>query len=362
MIALPIIVLLGALSGLILLCRFPRLSLKSHAQKRQTISVIIPARNEAKNLPVLLGSLQNQTASPLEVIVVDDGSTDDTSDVATSFNVRVIPVTNKSAEWTGKTYALQMGAQHASGELLLFLDADTKAEPTLIEQLSSNPQAPKTVRSIQPFHRTKKAYEELSFLFNALIFMGIGAFTAWGSKVKPSGSFGPALCIRKDDYTSLGGHEKVKGTVLEHFSMGALFEENGFSQELYSGRGLLSFRMYPNGIGELLEGWIKGFFSGASGSKPLFLGLSIFWISSLLLYPLSFITIDSPLSMAILLSAVILSLLHFTNIRREVGSFSPLNIILLPLQALFFITIFTISTIKIKVFKKVTWRGREVKV
>lgn len=362
MILLPLVTLLGAFSGLFLLCRFPRLQPRSSDIERQSLSIVIPVRNEEDNLPRLLQSLQRQAVPAHEIIVADDSSTDNSAAIAHSYNAKVVSVTGKTEQWTGKTFALQSGAKAASGDLLFFLDADTEAEPRLIEKLTSTNMPAKTVRSIQPYHKTIRLYEGLSLLFNTLIFMGIGAFTALGDRVKPSGSFGPALLIRRDDYLSLGGHESVKGAVLEHFTMGSLFEKERYIQELYSGRNILSFRMYPNGVGELLEGWMKGFFSGASGSKPLFLALSVFWITSLLLLPLSILLEEGLLWWMLIGLTLLISFLQFFIIRRHVGSFPWWNLLFLPLHALFFITIFTISAIKIKLFKKVRWRGREIQL
>ena len=89
------------------------------------LSIIIPARNEETNLPTLLRSLTAQSVRPLEILVVDDASTDRTPGIARQNGAQVIPSLPLPAGWRGKTWACHQGAQHASGQLLLFLDADT---------------------------------------------------------------------------------------------------------------------------------------------------------------------------------------------------------------------------------------------
>lgn len=351
----------GVLSGILLLIRFPSLK-KSSTIDPGNYSVIIPARNEEKNIRRLLESLHRQSVLPGEIIVVDDNSADDTAEVSESLGAEVLSLKEKAAGWTGKTYALQKGAERAKGEYLLFLDADLIVERNFIELLVSKNISRKTVLSIQPFHKVKRFHEQFSLLFNFLILMGVGAFTVFGRKLLPSGSFGPCLLIRREDYFALGGHKMVKGKVLEHFNLGSILHEKGFQQELYSGKGLVSFRMYPEGFGDLWEGWTKGFSNGASGTKACFMIPSVLWITSLLLLPLPFlVSVSLPFFILHSVSTVLL-ILHMVFALTHVGSFSPVNILILPIHALFFLSLFFVSVIKVKLLKKVTWRGREVEL
>ncbi|MFO7343182.1 MAG: glycosyltransferase, partial [Bacillaceae bacterium] len=78
-------------------------------EKQPLVSVIIPARNEEKNLPHLLASLQKQTYKSMEIIVADDGSADRTAEIAENFGARVVCVTEPPENWTGKTWAVWNG-------------------------------------------------------------------------------------------------------------------------------------------------------------------------------------------------------------------------------------------------------------
>ena len=97
-----------------------------------TVSVIIPARDEERSIGRCVSSLLGQDHAPLEVIVVDDGSTDRTAAIAGEAGATVVTAPPLPDGWTGKPHACAIGADAASGDWLLFVDADTVAEPGLI--------------------------------------------------------------------------------------------------------------------------------------------------------------------------------------------------------------------------------------
>jgi len=119
-----IIMCMGLAFSVLLFYRFPKLPAARNGSECPTISIIIPARDEEKNLQLLLKDLQAQSVKPLEIICVNDDSSDGTAQVAESFSATLINLHNKPDGWTGKTWACQNGADMAAGSLLLFLDAD----------------------------------------------------------------------------------------------------------------------------------------------------------------------------------------------------------------------------------------------
>ena len=128
--------------------------------RRQRVSVIIPARNEAENLPDLLASLDANSFPPLEVIVVDDSSEDDTFHVAEEAGVKVISAGRLPEGWMGKPYACWIGALKAEGEFLLFLDADTRLLPeTLSALLAQYLEQGSGIVSVYPYHTNPYIYD-----------------------------------------------------------------------------------------------------------------------------------------------------------------------------------------------------------
>ena len=125
-------VLLRWLLGWLLALHLPSLP-RGRLQGNPRVSLLIPARNEEGTLPHLLKALEQQTLRPLEVIVIDDHSTDRTAEVAraaaTPLPIRVLQPPPLAAGWCGKTWALHNGVLASSGEVLMFLDADTEPGP-----------------------------------------------------------------------------------------------------------------------------------------------------------------------------------------------------------------------------------------
>ena len=115
----------GLPAGFLLIRRVPACP-SAHAHDATSLSIVIPARNEEDNLPRLLQSIAASAVRPVEILVVDDASTDNTSAYCTEswrdcyhFSLPL------PAGWTGKAWACHQGAQRAIGDHLLFLDADT---------------------------------------------------------------------------------------------------------------------------------------------------------------------------------------------------------------------------------------------
>ncbi|MBU6251091.1 MAG: glycosyltransferase family 2 protein, partial [Cyanobacteria bacterium REEB417] len=126
------------------------------------VSVLIPARNEAATLPQLLAALGRQSLPAAEVLVIDDHSRDGTGAVAMAsaaaagLPLRLIQAPPLPPGWCGKTWALHHGVATSSGDLLIFLDADTEPEPSLLASLVAQWQRLGGLVSVQPYHRTER--------------------------------------------------------------------------------------------------------------------------------------------------------------------------------------------------------------
>jgi 4,4'-diaponeurosporenoate glycosyltransferase len=305
---------------------------------------VVPARDEAANLGRLLPSLAGTDA---DVVVVDDGSSDGTAEVARAHGAVVVDPGPPPEGWTGKAWACAAGAASVTtADRLVFLDADVVVEPGGLDRILAAHDQAGGLLSVQPWHAVERPYEQLSAFFNLIAMQSIDAFTPLGRRVRPSGAFGPCLVVDRADYEAFGGHghPTVRGAVLDDVALSRRAER----ATVLGGRGTLRFRMYPHGPAQLLEGWTKNFAGGAKGTRPLTLVLVVVWVTGLLAAP-SF----PPVYAAYALQLAVLF--------RRVGRFNPLTALLYPIALAFFLAVFVRSLVLTFVRREVRWRGRTIR-
>ncbi|MEW6517177.1 MAG: glycosyltransferase family 2 protein [candidate division FCPU426 bacterium] len=270
---------LAWLAGVVLLWHVPRCRINPGRTWQPRVSVIIPARNEEQNLRILLPSLVQQDPRPEEIIVVDDHSQDRTAEVARGGGAAVLASQPLPAGWLGKPWACQQGAEQATGEVLVFLDADTVLEPGGLQRMIDTLKQPNAALSLSPYHRPVTWQEQFSAYFNILQIAGVNAFTVLADRVKPAGLFGPCLALGRETYFRIGGHAAVKDKILENYSLARPLAEQGVSVRLCGGFGAVNVRLYPGGIADLIRGWGKSFAMGAGQTPGIIMLLIIAWIS-----------------------------------------------------------------------------------
>lgn len=348
----------GLVMSFFLFRHFPRLSAGAEIKTDLFLSVIIPARNEEKNLPLILGDLKDQVGVSYEVICVDDGSSDQTRAMAEAFGIHVISVRDKPVAWLGKSWACQKGAQAAKGEVLLFVDADVRLGPDGLKRLlGAYNDLP---LSVLPYHRMERPYEQLSLFFNLTQVSANGLAMPGGQKI---GLYGPIILIGAGDYWQIGGHDRVKDQVIEDVALGRALNEAGLSFRLLMGDLGLSYRMYAGGFSDLYQGWLKNYGSGAAVTPLLRLIMVFLWVTGVTATPLYLVR-------AVLAGQGVYSLIfavfylswvfELWRIGKKVGNFHFLNILFYPLSLSFFILIFFGSAIKRLFHLKSSWKGRKV--
>lgn len=236
--------------------QMPQLQPRTVAEAQPSLSVIIPARNEAQNLRRLLPTLrQLNYPGPLELIVVNDGSTDETVAVAEEFDVRVVDAPDLPAGWCGKPHACHVGAQVANGEWLLFTDADTVHSP---------PSAATAVAYAQE-HRLDGLslflhQETRGWLDKVILMVAFAGLFAGLRKSAPTLN-GQYILVRKAVYDHVGGYAKVRNEMLEDLALGSLLHEEGYLVPIVRGELLAQVCMYA----ELRQLW-QGMARLGSGS------------------------------------------------------------------------------------------------
>jgi len=334
-------------------------------EKSPKVSLIIPARDEEENLPRLLESIQTSTTQPYEVLVIDDGSTDDTAKIANAAGATVIQPAPLPDDWKGKPWACQEGAQQATGDWLFFLDADVWFEKDGLEKVFSLAQDLDHVSSICPYHHIESPAEELSSFFNLIMAAGVNAFDFPTSTQSSPALFGQSLFISKKIYQEGEGHQHVKGEILENFHLAEHLEKRGIIRHCYLGRGTLSMQMFKKGLPELWQSWKKGFTSGAKQASPRALLLISLWLTAGMTIITALALLVLPSSGGTLFTSLtILSYLFFATqclwSFRKVGNFSPLNALFFPITLLFYQILFFTALIEKKRGVTTNWKGRDV--
>lgn len=360
------LLILALISGYVMLWKVPMI--KNEATTHTSLSVIIPARNEERNLPALLHSLKNQTVQPLEILVVDDESEDDTARVAIQYGATVISRTPDKSGWVGKSAVCWEGALAAKGDWLLFLDADTSlAQPNSLEQMGATFQQKGAtgLLSIQPFHTIEAFYENFSTVFNIMVLAGMNGFSIFQKKLEPGGAFGPSLLCTREEYFKLGGHKHVQESIMENIVLGKHFLNEGYPVSLYGGKDTLHFRMYPEGIDELVTGWTKSFASASLSTHPAVLMAIILWMTGAIVtgigLPYAFLQEDSFFLLIALLGYGLYGY-QFFRMARLAGNFHWYVLLLYPLLFIFFVGLFVWSLIKTYLFRTVSWKGRQIRL
>ncbi len=321
------------------------------------MAVIVPARNEAANLPALLASLAGQLGPADELVVVDDHSSDGTTAKAVAAGSRVLAAPALPGGWTGKCWACWTGVQSTRGATLLFLDADTTLAPGGLARLRNEHRRHPGLLSVQPDHLTVRPYERLSAPFNIIGMMGVDAFTPLGERLTPRGAFGPCLITTRLDYLAVGGHPAVRGEILEDVALAARFRAAGLGVTCRGGRQTISFRMYPNGTGQLVEGWTKNFASGAAATRPITLALIVTWVAGTILSATGLLR-PSPWALGAYLAFAAQQWWMLARIGRFGWWAGPAY----PVTTAFFLAVFGRSVFLTTVRREVRWRGRAIRL
>ncbi len=349
------------LVGLLLFWRVRTLTPNEQTDvKLPAASIIIPARNEEKNLEKLLKTLKDQCGNDDEVIIVDDDSSDRTSQIASDFGYSAVRLIGRPPEgWVGKSWACWNGYLKSNRDLLVFLDADVELSPSAISAFKEKYLKSGGLFSVQPYHRMERPYEKLSLFFNLVVIASIGSFSLW--KSRSMGSFGPCLVCSKKDYEEVGGHEMIRNHVLDDIHLARLFMKNGLPVTNNLGGSLVRFRMYPDGLRSVLLGWGKNIASGAGKTSLFLLLLAVLWIAGVFSASL-YLPFLRETALIIGFTAYFAYVLQIWSVSRKLGNFGFVVSALYPLFLLFFFAVFLYSSIRTFLFRSVIWKGRKINV
>jgi glycosyltransferase involved in cell wall biosynthesis len=271
--------LIVAISNLL---SFPYLPDKGNGEQ-PLVSVLIPARNEEKNLPELLDGLIRQQYTNLEVVVYNDQSTDGTGPLLEKYRATCDRITILSGEplpegWTGKNHACHKLALKARGAYLLFMDADVKVSPELVKKaVGYAMQHDLSLLSLFPRQLMKTTGEKLTVPVMNWILLSLLPLRLIRTSHYPSlaAANGQMMFFRGREYRHHQFHRLVKEINVEDIHIMRLMKRMGYATQTLLGRGEVSCRMYEN-YEDAIFGFTRSMFAFFGGSGLVMLLFTLF--------------------------------------------------------------------------------------
>ena len=323
------------------------------------VSILIPARNEESQIVWLLQSIQDQDYKNIEVIVLDDNSTDRTYEICSSFTRKdarfsVIRGKDLPSDWLGKNYACHQLAGKANGKYFVFLDADETVKNGLINNAVHRMKMHKlSLLSLFANQKMVTLGERLvvplmHFLLLNLLPLRLVRLSSNPSLSAASGQF---MMFDALDYQKQQWHLQVKDKIVEDIEIMKLVKRKGGRGEVLLANGFLYCRMY-NGYAEAVQGFSKNLLAGFNMNIA---GL-LCYLLLVLVGPLFIIFY---LDLSLLLFAITLISLTRIMISLASGQNILLNLILHPVQMVSLLLI-SILSVRNHLTKTITWKGRTI--
>ncbi|GHV94741.1 glycosyl hydrolase [Spirochaetia bacterium] len=255
------------------------------------VSVLIPARNEEKNIERCLNSLRNQMYKNFEILVINDNSTDNTGGILSRIavadsRVRVFNGSPLPDDWYGKPFALHQLSQHAKGEILLFTDADTVHSPASISWAVTNLHGLKADMISGYIGQIFLKFGEvvtvplMFFLTGFVIPLFVNRFSRLSCF---SAAIGQYIAIRREVFDAIGGCESFKKKTSEDIYMARYVKRMGYSTRFLNITEHVKCRMYK-GYRSAVEGIGKNIFDFL-GKKTLVIFLMAIAVFFFLFFP-----------------------------------------------------------------------------
>jgi cellulose synthase/poly-beta-1,6-N-acetylglucosamine synthase-like glycosyltransferase len=326
----------------------------------RTVSVLIPARDEERNIGNILNDLKSQPFQNIEVIVFNDQSTDRTSEIVRAFaradsRFRLIDSDHLPAGWLGKNHACHSLAKAASGDYLLFLDSDVRVSGNLIgDAIAYAEQSDSGLVSIFPMQRIITSGEwatvpNMNYILVSLLPLVLVRKTGFPSLAAANGQF---MLFKGDAYRQFYPHEMLKNNKVEDILTARFFKKQGLSVSCLLGDERISCRMY-SGFSDSVNGFSKNvaeFFGGSYILTILFWLLTTFGFLAVLVF--------LPFRIFIVYLAMYLATRVLISLSGEQDVFKNL-VWVLPLQLS--MGLFIVKSLTNRFNKKYLWKGREIR-
>jgi GT2 family glycosyltransferase len=348
--------------------RIPNLALPQYnlsPPNNPSLTVIVPARDEAANIAATLHSLLTQDYPNLQILAVNDRSTDQTGSLIDSLasqhptRLRAIHITELPSGWLGKTHALALGARHAIAlyhpDYLLFTDADVLFEPTILRRSLAQAAATRADHFVTFPTPIVKTIGE-GTLLGYLGIMGLWATRPWRASnpkaLRDSVGIGAFNLLHTSAYQQLGGFDSLRMQILEDLTLAHKIKLVGLRQQVAVAPGMVTLHWASGAIG-IVNGMTKNLFA-VFQFRTILAVLFCLWLALFCLFPVAFLFVSATQTPAILTFLAIATLYLLS---RRHSRISPWYALLFPAGALLMIYSVLSSTWVTTSEGGVQWRG-----
>ena len=324
------------------------------------MSVIIPARDEERDIERTVRAFLAQTWQALEIIVVNDRSSDATGAILERLReedsrLTVIEGVEPPAGWLGKPAALHRGSLSAHGEWLAFVDADVVYQPEVLEAVVAELEDHQVeMVTLLPHFEMRGFWEHVlmpNLAMFVFTFVPLWLSNRTRSRVLAVGG-GTGNIVSRSAYDAAGGHEALRDAVIDDVGLARLMRREGFRTRVVRADRLVSVRMY-HGLGEIVRGFTKNAFAIVDRSYVLALsGAIVIAVGNLL--PFALAATGSRLAMATVAVIVITRVILFRSFRYGLAN----AVLAHPLMIASWLFILFRSVWYTGIRRQLHWRGR----
>ncbi|MDT7042939.1 glycosyltransferase [Candidatus Nitronereus thalassa] len=232
------------------------------------VTVVIPARNEERNVNQALQSVLRLDYPDLQIVVVNDRSTDGTGSILKQLaeqdpRLTLMHIQSLPDGWLGKTHALHMAARQALGEFILFTDADIVFHPLALRKAMSHVQANRLDHLTVVPEDTMPGFflRSLSATFGIFMFMLFQPWRVRNPKSRRYMGIGAFNLVRTSVYRAIGGHQAIALRPDDDLKLGKLVKLNGFRADVLNGQSMVTVEWYRS-VPELIQGLMKNMYAG----------------------------------------------------------------------------------------------------
>ena len=233
------------------------------------VSILVPAKDEAAGIGACLASLCAQNYPNIEILVVDDRSQDETAAIVSRWaardsRIKLVRILDLPPQWTGKTHALHQCQEHAHGEWLFFVDADTRLHPSCLSVAFRDCVDSGTdMGSLMPSLASTSFWVNIVQPLASTMLLQLYPLSRANNPECKSGGFanGQFILIRRDSYRAIGGHESVRTQLVEDIHLAHVARAHHLRLRVVVAPKLATTWMYSTLQG-LVNGWSRIFYAG----------------------------------------------------------------------------------------------------